>query len=103
MYLIFSSSHNVLGISTFCPWIEVNVLHPRTHDLGLTAIFLMQVHTTSTKVQKCTGFRKRTHFFGCTYFDSRTEAGEKWEGKREEGGGRRGSIPIGVRSDARRA
>ena len=27
---------------------------------------LIQVHNTSTKVKKCTGFRTRTHFFGCT-------------------------------------
>ena len=54
---------NVLGTSTFCPWIEVNVPHLRTHDPGLTAMFLIQVHNTSTKFKKCTGFRTRTHFF----------------------------------------
>ena len=55
---------NILGISTFCPWLEVKILHARTHDLGLTAMFLIQVRNTSTKVEKCTGFRTRTHFFG---------------------------------------
>ena len=57
---------HVLGISTFCPWIEVNVLHPRTYDLGLTAMLSIKVHSPSRKVKKYTGFRTRTHYFGCS-------------------------------------
>ena len=60
MYFIFSSA-----IGTFCPWIEENVLHSRTHDLGLTAMFLTQVHNLSSKVKKCTGLRSRIHFIVC--------------------------------------
>ena len=46
--------HNVLGINTFCPWIEENVLHPRTHDLVSTTMFVIQVHIASKKKSRKT-------------------------------------------------
>ena len=59
---------NVLGISTFCP-----ALHPRSHDLGLTAMLFIPRHNSSTKVKKSTGSRSRTHFFRvCTDRTNRT-------------------------------
>ena len=60
----FQKVRNVLGRSTFCLRIKENALYPRKHDLGLTALLLIQVHNSGTKVKKCTGLRSRTHFSG---------------------------------------
>ena len=74
---------NFLGIIEVCTWIGDNVLFPRTHDLVLTAMFLITVHNPSTKVKKCTGLRSITHFSGCTDARASRLLRGRWERKYE--------------------